>query len=296
MYSRHQDSLCIDCLRFEVTAVMVGLIEVAGRDQGFGHMNAFSVQFLLQSVEKTSVRDLAPKYDATDYSAKPVRFPTGYLIGAVVGPGGRPIPHQDVFVYSTSDPPTHLEDDSATTDEKGRFKFAVPPGSYVIGFNTFWPPSALAPYSPTYYPSAQQRVAASVVSVDDKQHVKNLILKLPHQLRARIVPVKVFGVDGKPVVQANVWLSQVSNPTAVVGTSVSHTSADGTFELIGFEGVDYILHADKYSGLGRVACTKRVLIRANQTVPALIEISFTITDFNTCTDVWDIPKETVPQE
>jgi hypothetical protein len=34
-----------------------------------------------------------------------------------------------------------------------------------------------------------------------------------------------------------VWLSPKDDPTMVVGTSVSHTTKDGTFDLIGFEGI-----------------------------------------------------------
>lgn len=296
MYPRQQNSLCMDCVRYEVTAVMVGLVEFAGPGRGFGHMNAFPVQFVLQSVEQTFVKDLAPNYDPTEYSTKPIRFPTGYLTGTLVGPDGQPISDGDVNMYSASDPPLHIENDSATTDEKGRFKFAVPPGDYVIGFNTFWVPSPKAPYPPTYYPSTQQRTAAKVVSVADNEHVSNLVLKLPQSLTARTIPVKVLWPDGKPVAEANVWLSQVSEPTFVVGMSVSHTAADGTFDLAGFEGIDYILHADKYAGLARVSCAKNLLIRAGRPIPIRIQLSLTITDFDVCKNTdFEVPTDTVPQ-
>lgn len=296
MYPRRQNSDCIGCVRYEVTAVMVGLVEFAGTGQGFGHMNGFPVQFVLQSIEKTSVKDLAPNYDAAAYSTKPVRFPTGYLTGVLVGSDAKPISDGDVNVYSASDPPTHIENDSATTDAKGRFKFAVPPGGYVIGFNTFRVPSPKAPYPPTYYPSTQQRAAARVVTVTDNQHVRNLVLRLPQQLTARTIPIKVLWPDGKPVAEANVWLSQVSEPTSVVGMSVSHTAADGTFDLVGFEGIDYILHADKYAGLARVSCAKNLLIRAGRPIPVRVQLSLTITEFNVCKNTdFEVPTDIAPQ-
>jgi hypothetical protein len=295
MYGRQRDSICTDCTRYEVTAVMIGLVEFAGPGQGFGHMNSFPVQFVLRSIEKTSVKDLAPNYDSADYSTTAIRFATGYVSGTLVGPEGRSISDGDVNIYSTHDPPTHIQEDSATTDEKGRFKFAVPPGNYIIGFNTFWPPSLKAPYPATYYPSSQQRTTAKVVSVVDKQHVNNLVLQLPQPLTARIIPIKVVWPDGKPVAEANVWLSQVSDPTAVVGMSVSHTSADGTFDLTGFEGIDYILHADKYAGLARVSCAKNLLVRSSRSIPARIQLSLTITDFDICKNTdFDVPTETFP--
>jgi hypothetical protein len=172
----------------------------------------------------------------------------------------------------------------------------VPPGNYVIGFNTFWPPSPKAPYPPTYYPSAQQRAAAKVLSLVDKQHVNNLVLKLPRPLTGRIIPVKIVWPDEKPVADANVWLSQVSDPTAVVGMSVSHTSADGTFNLKGFEGIDYILHADKYAGLARVSCAKNILIHAARTTSPQIRLTLSINNFDICKNTdFDIPTESAPQ-
>lgn len=296
MYARQRDSLCMDCPRYEVTALMVGLVEFAGTGQGFGHMNGFPVQFVLRSIEKTSLKDLSRNYASADYSTTPTRFPTGYVSGTLVGPNGRSISDEDVDIYSTDDPPTHIEEDSATTDEKGRFKFAVPPGNYIIGFNTFWPPSPKAPFPPTYYPSTQQRTSAKVLSVVDKQHVNNLVLQLPQPLTARIVPVRVVWPDGKPVAEANVWLSQVSDPTAVVGMSVSHTSADGTFELKGFQGIGYILHADKYAGLARVSCAKNVLIHAARPTSPRIQLTLSINDFDICKNTdFDVPTESASQ-
>lgn len=295
MHPRERDSLCMDCSRYEVTAVMIGLVEFAGPGRGFGHMNMFPVQFVLRSIEKTSVKDLAPNY-GVGYSTEPIRFPTGYISGTLLGPDGRPIPRKYVTIYSVSDPPTHIDDDSATTDEKGRFRFAVPPGNYIIGFNTFRPPSAKAPYPPTYYPSANERAAAQVVSVGDKQHLKNLVLKLPHPLTARIIPVRVLWPDGSLVSDANVWISQVNHPRKVVGISVSHTATDGTFDLTGFEGIDYILHANKYAGLGRVSCAKNVLLRASQPFATRIELTLSINDYDICRSTKsEIPTDSAPQ-
>lgn len=296
MYSRQPDSLCMDCPRYEVTAVMVGLVEFAGVGRGFGHMNMFPVQFVLHSIEKTTVKDLAPNYQAAECSTTPIRFPTGYVSGTLLGPNGRPISDADVNIYSMSEPPTHIDEDSSTTDEKGRFKFAVPPGKYIIGFNTFWSPSAKAPYPPTYYPSTKERTEAQVVSVEDNQHVRNLVLKVAQSLTARVIPVKVLWPDGRPVPDANVWISQLSEPTAVVGMSVSHTSTDGTFDLTGFEDIDYILHADKYAGLARVSCAKNVLIRASQPIPSRVRLTLSINDYDVCKNTdSDIPKDATPQ-
>lgn len=292
MYAREPKMICMDCKRYEVTALMVGLVEFAGTGHGFGHMNAFQVQFVLQSIEQTSVKDLASNYKPEEFSTAPIRFPTGYIKGTLVGPDGQPIPDGDLNIYSASDPSEDIENDSATTDRKGRFMFAVPPGAYIIGFNTFWPPSPKFPFPPTYYPSAQQRSEAKVLVVGDRRQVGNIVVKLPRPLVPRTISVKIIWPDGKPVADANVWLSQVSDPTAVVGISVSQTSVDGTFDLIGFEGVDYVVHADKYSGLAHVSCAKNALVRAAKPIPTPIQLPLTITDYNVCTNTdFEVPTE-----
>jgi hypothetical protein len=117
-------------VRFEVSATMTGLVEYAGPNKGFGHRNRFP----MQSLETTSVKDLSCRYKTRDFSTTPIRFPTGYVRGGLRDADGKPVDEADLTVYSATDPNAHIEDDSATTDEMGRFRFALPPGKYVIGF------------------------------------------------------------------------------------------------------------------------------------------------------------------
>ena len=282
IYAKSRNIGCMDCSRYEVTAAMTGLVEYAGPGHGFGQMNGFPVQFVLQSVQDTSVKDISSRYKSADFSTKPVRFPTGYISGRLIGPDGKAIADGDLTVYSPTDPDAHIDDDSATTDDKGHFRFSVPPGQYIIGFNTFWPPSPKFPFPPTYYPSAQERSAAQALDVRDRQHISGIVIRLPKPLTPRTIPIHVSWPDGSPVEEANVWLSEKSDPTGVVGISVSHTGRDGNFELIGFEGIDYILHADKYAGLARVSCIKPILIRSSQAVSSRLILHLVITDFDVC--------------
>jgi hypothetical protein len=98
--------------------------------------------------------------------------------------------------------------------------------------------------------------------------VGGLTIRIPERLRAHKVPVKVTWPDGKPVEDANVWLAEIRNPTAVVGGSVSHTVADGTFDLTGFEGIDYFLHADIYvKPLYKPHCAEVQTLKAGDTIP-----------------------------
>jgi len=170
----------------------------------------------------------------------------------------------------------------ATTDAKGRFKFTVSPGNYVLGFNTFWPPSEKLPYAPIYYPSADSPNGAAAIEVDDKGRVSNITFRLPRSLAVRTIPVLVTWPDGRSVENANVWLSEKHKPWSVVGTSVSHTQFEGKFDLKGLEGLDYILFADKYSGLGKVSCAEPVVLTASNSAPARITLVLNVNDFDAC--------------
>jgi hypothetical protein len=246
MYPRSRGNLCMDCTRYEVTATMTGRLDYAGKDHGFGHLNAYETRLVLESVSDVSAVDQSSHYDPKDFSPTPVHLPTGYLKGRVLAPDGRPVANAEVNVHSTEDVPPYLERFVEWTDEKGRFEVEVPPGTYLLGINVETPPSPAVPFAATYYPGTADEKSARKLSVADRQKVGGLTIRIPEQLRARKVPVKVTWPDGKPVEDANVWLTEIRNPTAVVGGSVSHTVADGTFDLTGFEGIDYVLHADIY--------------------------------------------------
>jgi hypothetical protein len=246
MYPRSRGNICVACTRYEVTATMTGRLDYAGKAGGFGHMNAYETQLVLESVSDVSATDQASNYDLKEYSPTPIRFPTGYLKGRVVAPDGRPVAKAEVNVSSTEDVPGYMHDFTEWTDEKGRFKIAVPPGTYLLGINLDTPPSPAVPFAATYYPGTADVNAAKKLSVADRQNVGGLVIRIPERLRERKVPVKVTWPDGKPVEDANVWLAEIRNPTAVVGGAVNHTDAAGTFVLIGFEGLDYFVQANIY--------------------------------------------------
>jgi hypothetical protein len=246
MYPRTRGNLCMDCTRYEVTATMTGRLDYAGKGHGFGHMNAYQTQLVLEIVADVSAVDKSSHYDLTLFSPTPVHLPTAYLRGRVVAPDGHPVAGAEVNAHSTEDVPPYLQGITEWTDEKGRFKIEVPPGTYLLGMNLETPPSPTVPFDATYYPGTADEKAAKRLTVADRQNVDGLTIHIPERLRAFKVPVKVTWPDGKPVEDANVWLAEVRNPTAVVGGAVSHTVADGTFDLTGFDGIDYLLHADIY--------------------------------------------------
>jgi hypothetical protein len=239
MHPRDRGTVCMPCNRYSVTATMTRRIDYAGKGLGFGHLNMFPARFVLESVSGVSAKDGASEYDAKKFSTAPVRFPTAYLSGRVLAPDGAPVRDADVNITSTRDVPMYMRDFAERTDATGVFTSEVPPGTYRVCLNLNEPPSPEVPYAAKCLPRT--------LTVADRQRVDGITIHISEKLHPRTISLAVIWPDGKPVEDANVWLTEVRNPFAVVGTSVSHTNTEGLFDLIGFDGIDYVVHADIYS-------------------------------------------------
>jgi hypothetical protein len=263
MHPRTRGMMCMDCHRYEVSATMVGRVDYAGEQMGYGHMNSYKLQFELISVSEVAAKDLSSRYDAKDFSAEPVRLPTGFIEGRLVSPDNKR--YEDIWVTATR---TDAENEfigtgDANTDKDGRFKISVPPGEYVVGVNVIRPASEPFPFRTTYAPSAQSFKTAQVYKVADGEHAKaDIFLNAP--LAPRSILVVVQWPDGRPVEDANVWLTEAQgDANIVVDTAVSHTNADGAFSLKGVAQTDYVVHADIYAKPGyRKHCAQDVVVRS----------------------------------
>ena len=264
MHPRTRDNTCMDCHRYEVTATMVGRIDYAGKEMGYGHMNSYKLQFELISVSDVTANDLSSRYDSKQFSTDPVRLPTGYIEGKLVSPDGKR--YEDIWVTATrADAENEFQStEDADTDKNGRFKISVPPGEYVVGVNVIQPASEPFPFRTTYSPTARSFKSAKVYRVRDGEHIRADIFLDP-PLAPRLIPVAVQWPDGRPVEDANVWLTEAAgDPNIVVNTAVSHTKADGTFTLKGVVETDYVVHADIYVKPSyRKFCGRDAVVRNN---------------------------------
>lgn len=275
MYPKQRGSLCIACGRYEVSGVFVGRVDYAGPNGGFGHMNGYKQQFVLQSVSHVIAKDLASKYDANKFSTEPVQFPVGFITGDVIGPDGKPIPLVEVDAISAVEVPLYLEPNPARSDALGHFKLEVSPGQYVVGVNLKNSPSLKAPFPPTYYPQTTSREDAKVFEISDRQSI-DIMLKLDQVLRPIAIPVHVSWPDGTPAEVANVWLSEQTSPRKVVGRAVSHTDADGNFSLTGFQGIRYFVYANIYKKPGFIPfCAKKQETEGPVNEPLLFVLTIT---------------------
>jgi hypothetical protein len=264
MHPRTRESMCMGCNRYEVSATMVGRVDYAGEQAGYGHMNGYKLQFELMSVSDITAKDLSARYDSAKFSTDPVHLPTGYIEGTLIAPDGKK--YEDIWITATH---PHAENEfqstgDADTDKNGRFKVSVPPGEYVVGVNVIRPASEPFPFRRTYSPAAESYTSAQVYTVADGEHVRaDIYLKGPLSLRS--IPVSVQWPDGRAVEDANVWLTEaLGDPNIVVDTAVSHTRADGTFTLKGVVETDYLVHADIYVKPGyRKFCAQDITVRSN---------------------------------
>jgi hypothetical protein len=263
MHPRTRGIMCMDCHRYEVSATMVGRVDYAGERMGYGHMNAYKLQFEMMSVSDVTPKDLSSRYDPKEFSPEPMRLPTGYIEGRLVSPDGKG--YEDIWVTATRADAENefIGTGDADTDKDGGFKISVPPGEYVVGVNVIRPASEPFPFRTTYAPSAQSFKTAQVYKVADREHAKaDIFLKAP--LAPRSIPVVVQWPDGRPVEDANVWLTEAAgDPNIVVDTAVSHTKTDGAFTLKGVVETDYVVHADIYLKPGyKKFCAQDAVVRS----------------------------------
>jgi hypothetical protein len=244
MHPKSREDVCMGCNRYEVSATMVGRVDYAGEKQmGYGHLNGFKLQFELISVSDVTAKDLSKQYESNKFSAAPVHLPTGYIEGRLIAPDGKR--YEDVWVSATPEGADN-EFQSTDSDKRGHFKISVPPGRYVVGVNVIRPASAEFPFRKTYAPAAYDFSKAQVYTVSDGEHV-HADIRLAAPLPPRSIPVKVEWPDGRPVQDANVWLTEADgDPNIVVNTAVSHTGSDGTFVLKAVAETDYVVHANIY--------------------------------------------------
>lgn len=277
MHPTSEGSICVACHRYEVIATLTGRVDFAEEGgAGFGHLNQWNAQFILQVVANVKAHDLSVNYDPKEYSAHPVKFPTGYITGKLLDPTAKPIALAPLTLSSIEDVPLYKHDFEGRTDTQGKFKFAVPPGKYILAINLKTPPSKRLPYDTTYSPGTTDRASAGVITVQHGQHVDHLTMRFTARLHERSFSGKVIWPDGRAVPSANVWLTEVEQPKKIVGRAVSHADDKGDFTLLGFEGRDYFVRASIYvKPLYDPFCAEKARVNSSQP-PDGINLTLTV--------------------
>lgn len=101
-----------------------------------------------------------------------------------------------------------------------------------------------------FYPGTFDRGQATTIEVGRGEKLTDYTFTLPEKLKAHTIKGVVQYADGKPAVQAHVllWVADKTTPnvyrTEDIG-STCYTDQQGRFELVGFAGNTYTLHADE---------------------------------------------------
>ena len=211
---------------------------------GFGHLNAYALQFELQSVSHAVGKDLIGNCDSALFSPTPIRFPAGYFSGIVRSPSGELVKGIEVAATRTDEVPLYMRQVTKRTDESGGFQLDVPPGTYIVGINTHVPVVAKFPYPPTYFPGTTERTSATVLAVQDMQTIKTN-LAIPVLAVRKDIAMHVRWPDGSPAGNVLVWLREVRIAHRVAGNGlVTHTDENGAITLPAFVGFTYTAHAE----------------------------------------------------
>jgi hypothetical protein len=172
----------------------------------------------------------------------------GHVAGRVVTSRGEPVPHLALQLG----PPGRMDDGwsqsslAGRTDSDGRFDIGkVPPGSYLLGFNTEQNSSnGLAAYPRAFLPGVTARMQAELIQLGPGQRVSTTDFVVPETIPFTTIVGTVLEQDGRLVAGANVYLKADSDAGRLIGGAVI-TGSDGRFSLAAVEGQTYRIVAER---------------------------------------------------
>jgi hypothetical protein len=140
----------------------------------------------------------------------------------------------------------------AFVESDGRWKLpGLPAGRYLLGVNTFDPPTSSSPYPTMWYPQARRAEDAEVIDVRDERP-QSIDFRLPERLAAVSISGRIVDAAGNGVPRAEIKLYDDDDPHAIESWKevVAYGTSDsaGRFTLAGFKGRRY--HVTASTGVG----------------------------------------------
>ena len=168
----------------------------------------------------------------------------GRITGRVLDDAGRPLPEVKIDLILQDGPDISLQGLYALTDKEGNYELkGVPAGRYLLGVNLSSAPDERLPHPRTYYPGVGSAAEATAITLAEGERLKDFDLRLLPRYTGRAVEVIVTWPDGRPVNDAGVRLENIDYPWSAAATRVRKLDEQGRYEVIGFEGVTYWVHA-----------------------------------------------------
>ena len=177
LYSRDEHVDCMYCKLNTVTATFTGRVDYSGeKEMGFGHLNGWDLRFVMASVCDVSAVEV--EYDKALWSNTPIRFPHGTLKGRVTDSEGHGAAYSSVEAVPSEGDLPWANPNSGITNDDGSFSFHVKPGRYQIVVNRYRTATSPVPFEPRYFPSEERREKAQIVSVNDRQTVEDINIRI----------------------------------------------------------------------------------------------------------------------
>jgi len=179
-------------------------------------------------------------------------FADGRVAGRVVDAARRPIAGLtiDLTLPAGIDDSLGPERLHALTDATGRFEIAhVPPGRFVVGFNTRRDGEGRLIEPRFFYPGVEALPAATRVTLTAGQRVDLKDFVLPAAVDFVAISGVVLDANGAFAANARVYLKGASENSYVLGEPVV-TGADGRFVLAAMAGRPYRVFAERLRGDG----------------------------------------------
>lgn len=156
----------------------------------------------------------------------------------------KPLPYTEIeLVPVASDEVINDPRLISATATNGKFFFSdVPPGRYTLSINFEGKPTELSPYDAFFYPGSFKREEATVLTIDAKTRIRNLVFWLPPALIKKTIYGRVLWEDGRPAPEASIGIWDLkADRYKLFGKTT--TGPDGRFTVIGFQGRRYQLGA-----------------------------------------------------
>ena len=140
------------------------------------------------------------------------------VAGRLVDGEGRPVSYARVELVSFGEMSKYLGGLSDESDVNGEYSIEqIPAGKYTLSINYNSNPEPDRPFPTTFYPSGNDRSAATVLEIASGSRITGLAWQLPKQLEQQSIKGRVVWDDGSPVPEAEIKIFDMAFPDFYAG-------------------------------------------------------------------------------
>ena len=130
-----------------------------------------------------------PSHSSYDYEL--TALPTGQISGRVIGPDGKPVGTTSVELYGADFFPSGRGLFASQVDGRPFVLSRLPPGDYILVFNSTNVLFPDAPFRRTFYPEAPSAESAARIHLSDGQHISGADIRVKDPIPTRKITVQL---------------------------------------------------------------------------------------------------------